>query len=72
MKNKSNFVNYKNTLSKLIHQVKKVYFVAQFSKSQGSQKRTWRLINSLVGKHRKPSQSSEMIDQDRIMVYDEK
>ena len=55
----------------MIRNAKKLHFEVLFLQSQGSQKKTWKLINSFVGKHQKSSQPSEMIGQDGIMVNDE-
>ncbi len=54
--NKRKFVRYKNKLTNVIRAAKKNYYTMMFNKEKNNLTNTWKLINNILKKNKKPSQ----------------
>lgn len=60
------FSEYRHTLKHIIKQAKNTYFGKKILDCEGDSKKTWRIINELRGKTKRPMKAQFLIDNERI------
>ena len=61
------YKNYRKSLKAIIKNVKKCYYGKKFDESKGNIKNTWKLINTLRGKHKENIPASFVIDSKLVL-----
>ena len=57
--NKRKYDKYRNKLTTVIREAKKIYFTASFDKEKGNIKQTWKMINNVLNKRSKKPPGSD-------------